>query len=209
MENPARACDRHVFRSSVKKESMQIYKTEPEAVSTTKSIRTFSTLIFAFIAVLFLAGEAPAAGTPITRIKIDTVPDEYSKTNVRITEPVSMHDFHFEVNPETRRARVVVECTYPDEPMYEREDDGGGRKPTIAQLPGLKYDVADQDVAYVANGTTSVCAKVEDHKGLFGRHLRVKSTGTCTVTAEDVKHAEDDGWAIQRFKAIDTYFEVR
>ena len=188
---------------------MQIYKTEPEAVPTTKSIRTFSTLIFAFIAVLFLAAEALAAGTPITRIKIDTVPDEYTPTNVTMTEPVSMHDFHFEVNPETRRARVVVEYTYPDELVNEREDDGGGPKPTIAQLPGLKYDVTNQEVVYVANGTTAVCAKVENHKGFFGRHLRVKSTGTCTVTAEDAKHAEDDGWAIQRFKAIDTYFEVR
>lgn len=159
--------------------------------------------------VMFLTPGTSAADTARVRIKIDTVPDEYSPTNVTVTEPVSMHDYHFEVNPETRRARVVVEYTYPDELMYEREDDGGGPKPTIAQLPGLKYDVADQEVVYVANGTTSVCAKVENHKGFLGRHLRVKSTGSCTVTSEDAKHAEDDGWAIQRFKAIDTYFEVR
>ncbi|HEY1801247.1 MAG TPA: hypothetical protein VGG46_09975 [Terriglobales bacterium] len=126
-----------------------------------------------------------------------------------MTEPVSMYDFHFEVNSETRRARVVVEYTYPDERIYEREDDGGGPKPTIAQIPGLKYDIADQEVVYAANGTTSVCANVEDHKGFLGRHLWAKSTGVCIVEVEDVKHAQDDGWTIRRFKAIDTYFEVR
>jgi len=167
-----------------------------------------STLMLAAMAMFLTAGTS-AADTARVRIKIEPVPDQYSPTNVTVTEPVSLHDYHFEVNPETQRARVVVEYTYPDELMYEREDDGGGPKPTIAQLPGLKYDVADQEVIYVANGATSVCAKVEDHKGFFGRHLRVKSTGACTVTAEDAKHAQDDGWAIQRFKAIDTYFEVR
>ncbi|HWF91888.1 MAG TPA: hypothetical protein VN684_06370 [Terriglobales bacterium] len=159
--------------------------------------------------VLFLTGTAFAINAPSIRIRIDTVPDHYSPTDATINEPVSMQDFHFEVNPETRRARIVVDYSYPDEFMYERNDDNRGPKPTIAQIPGLKYDVVDQQVVYWANGKISVCANVEDHKGIFGRHLRVKSTGVCTVKVEDVKHAKDDGWAIRRFKAIDTYFEVR
>lgn len=159
--------------------------------------------------VLLLTGAVYAVNVPSIRIRIDTVPDHYSPTDATINEPVSMQGFHFEVNPETRRARVVVDYTYPDELMYERNDDNRGPRPTIAQIPGLKYDVVDQEVVYRANGKTSVCANVEDHKGIFGRHLRVKSTGVCTVEAEDVKHAKDDGWAIRRFKAIDTYFEVR
>jgi hypothetical protein len=158
---------------------------------------------------LFLTGTVFAVNAPSIRIRIDTVPDHYSPTNVTINEPVSMQGFHFEVNPETRRARVVVDYTYPDELMYERNDDNGGPRRTIAQIPGLKYDIANQEVVYRANGKTSVCANVEDHKGIFGRRLRVKSTGVCTVEAKDVKHAKDDGWAIHRFEAIDTYFEVR
>lgn len=60
------------------------------------------------------------AGAPlVTRIKIDTVPNEYAPVNATVREPVSTRDFHFEVNEETVRARVVVDYTYPDELVYE------------------------------------------------------------------------------------------
>ena len=36
-----------------------------------------------------------------------------------------------------------------------------------------------------------------------------KAPADLFAQAKKVKHAEDDGWAIQRFRAIDTYFEVR
>jgi len=150
-----------------------------------------------------------AASVPMTRIKIDTVPDEYMPTNVTMREPVSFQEFHFEVNTETRRARIFVGYTYPDELINDGDDDNGGPAPTVKQIPGLDYDEAAHEIVYQANGKRTVCADVLQHKGLFGQHLKIKNTGACTVTAEDVKHAEDDGWAIQRFRAIDTYFEVR
>jgi hypothetical protein len=160
--------------------------------------------------VLLCAVPAIAAGTSAyTRIKIDTVPNEYTPTNASVREPVLMSSFHFEVNPETVRARVVVEYTYPDELVYEQDDDGKGPQPTFAQLPGLKYDPQAHTIVYEASGKITVCANVEEHKGIFGKHLKIKNIGSCVVTAEDVAHAEDDGWSIPRFRAIDTYFEVR
>jgi len=150
-----------------------------------------------------------AAATSSTRIKIDTVPNEYTPANVTVREPVSMKGFHFEVNPETVRARVVVDYTYPDEQVYGQDDDAKGPQPTLAQVPGLKYDPQAHTIVYQGEGKSTVCANVEESKGIFGKHLRIKNTGSCVVTSEDAKHAEDDGWSIHRFQAIDTYFEVR
>jgi hypothetical protein len=166
-------------------------------------------LTLASVALMALVPGTLAASVPMTRIKIDTVPDEYMPTNVTMREPVSMQEFHFEVNTETKRARVFVGYTYPDELINDREDDNGGPAPTVKQIPGLDYDAAAHQVVYEGNGKRTVCADVLEHKGLFGQHLKIRNTGACTVTAEDAKHAEDDGWAIQRFRAIDTYFEVR
>jgi len=161
-------------------------------------------------ALLLLAVPAIAvAGSASTRIKIDTVSNEYWPTNVTMREPVYLKNFHFEVNPETVRARIVVEYTYPDELVNEREDDGGGPPPTIVQLPGLKYEPQTHAITFQADGKKTTCANVEEHKGLFGKHLQIKNTGSCFVTSEGAKHAEDDGWAIRHYKAIDTYFEVR
>ena len=142
------------------------------------------------------------------RIKIGTIPDKYMPTNATILEPVSMRDFHFEVNQETRRARVVVDFTYPDELVFEKNDDKGGPQPTMAQLPGLRYDPKVQAVLYKADNRQTVCAHVEERKGIFGRRLIITNTGSCQVTAQDTKHAEDDGWGIRRFRAIDVYLEV-
>jgi hypothetical protein len=150
------------------------------------------------------------AGDPaVTKIKIDTVPDEYWPVNVHMREPVSMRDFHFEVNEDTVRARVVVDYTYPDELIYGPDDDGRGPQPTIAQIPGLNYEPLTHTSAYEGGGQTTVCANVAHRKGIFGRHLRIRNTGSCVVIIEDVEHREDDGWAIRKYRAIDTYFEVR
>jgi hypothetical protein len=143
-----------------------------------------------------------------SRIKIDTVPSEYAPTNSPTDrEPVSMSSDHFEVNEETRRARVVIEYTYPDQMIYGPNDDAGGPPSTIVQLPGLTYDATAHAVVYDSNGTKAVCAKVNDQAGFFGHHLKVKNTGACTVITVAAGHAEDTGWG-HRFRAIDTYFEV-
>ena len=167
------------------------------------SIPTIALVVLALMAPAWAASrKAPA------RIKIGTVPDEYMPTNAMVREPVSMRDFHFEVNQETRRARVVVDYTYPDELVYEKNDDHGGPQPTKAQLLGLKYNSSAHTILYEGHGRQTVCAHVEERTGIFGHHLVITNTGACQVTWQDAKHAEDDGWRIHRFRAIDVYFEV-
>jgi hypothetical protein len=144
-----------------------------------------------------------------SRIKIDTVPSEYAPPNSPINhEPVSMSSYHFEVNDETGRARVVVEYTYPDQMTYGPDDDSGGPRQTVVQLPGLSYDKMAHAVVYNANGTKATCATVNETANIFGHHLKVKNTGACSVSTVLADHAEDTGWDIHRFRALDTYFEV-
>jgi len=157
---------------------------------------------------LFLTLPLAAPALASTKIQMDTVPREYTPTaGAELPEPVSVQDFYFEVNQETARARVVVEYTYPDMPVYGLEG-GLGPRPTLAQLPGLTYDPLAHAVVYDGAGKRTVCAIVRERKSRFGRHLRIRNTGSCVVTATATDHAEDDGWTIQRFRAIDTYFEV-
>jgi len=145
-----------------------------------------------------------------SRIKIDTVPSDYTPIDSPANrEPVSMSSYHFEVNEETGRARLVVEYTYPDQMIYGENDDAGGPRSTVVQLPGLTYDATAHAVVYESDGARDVCATVEVHDGLFGRHIKVKNTGACTVSAIVANHAVDDGWSIHHFRAIDTYLEVR
>lgn len=153
-----------------------------------------------------------ALGVPVfasSRIKIDTVPSDYTPINSPTSrEPVSMSSYHFEVNEETGRARLVVEYTYPDQLIYGRDDDALGPPSTIVQLPGLTYDAAARAVVYESNGARDVCATVDVRDGLFGHRLKVKNTGDCVVSAVVANHAEDDGWSIHHFQALDTYLEV-
>jgi len=155
---------------------------------------------------LTLARAAPAPAS--TKIKIDTVPAEYRpNTGAELIEPVSMEDFYFEVNKETTRARVVIEYTYPDAADY-RSDGDPGPQPTLAQLPGLTYDPSAHAVVYDGDGRKTVCAIVQERKGLWGRHFSIRNTGSCVVTATVAVDAQDDGWSVHRFRAIDAYFEV-
>ena len=39
------------------------------------------------------------------------------------------------MNEQTVRARVVVEYTYPDEIVYEKDDDQRGPRSTVARIP--------------------------------------------------------------------------
>jgi hypothetical protein len=158
-------------------------------------------------AIAALALAVPASAN--SRIKIDTISPEYAPINSPTNrEPVSMSSFHFEVDQETGRARLVAIYTYPDQMTYGPDDDAGGPRPTIVQLPGLAYDAAAHAVVYDSSGTKYVCATVTERTGLFGHHLKVKNTGACTVTTVAANHAEDTGWDINRFRAIDVYFEA-
>ena len=167
---------------------------------------------FLFIsAIAAIALAVPVFGN--SRIKIDTVPSEYAPPNSPTNrEPVSMSSYYFEVNDETGRARLVVEYTYPDQMTYGPDDDSGGPRPTVVQLPGLAYDKAARSVVYDSNGTKAVCATVNGTENIFGHRLKVKNTGACTVTVTVTtlvaNRSEDSGWDIHRFRALDTYFEV-
>jgi hypothetical protein len=109
-------------------------KAERSATKKTAETRTRSRNLM-WIVLWLSTPTLVTAGTPV-RIKIDTVPDRYMPTNVTIAEPVSMQGFHFEVNEETVRARIVVDCTYPDELVYQRDHDQGGPRPTVAHSRG-------------------------------------------------------------------------
>jgi hypothetical protein len=91
---------------------------------------------------------------------------------------------------------------------YGSNDDQRGPRSTIVQLPGLTYDATAHAVVYDSGGTKEVCATVNVYTGRFGHHLKRKNTGACTVTTGLASHAEDTGWDIHRYQAIDTYFEV-
>jgi hypothetical protein len=163
-----------------------------------------------FMITAFVAMSSAVPVSANSRIKIDTVPSEYAPINSPTNrEPVSLSSYHFEVEPETGRARVVVEYTYPDQMTYGPDDDAGGPPSTMVQLPGLRYDAGAHAVVYDSNGTKSVCATVDDRSGLFGHHLKVMNTGACTVSVVAASHTEDTGWDLRRFRALDTYLEIR
>jgi len=151
----------------------------------------------------------PTASYGKTSIKIDSVSPEYTPTaGPGLPEPVSIASYSFEVNKETRRARVLVEYTYLDQPVFGVEG-GVGPLPTLAQVPGLIYELPANAVVYIAEGRRTVCATVQQRKTLFQKKSVVKSTGACSVTSHAVDHAEDDGWRIRRFRAIDVFLEIR
>ena len=143
-----------------------------------------------------------------TRVKVDSVPAEYTPTTMTALLPVSMQDFHFDVEPETLSVRIVVDYTYPNENMLGTDDSKGGPPQTTMQISGLQYDPNSRAIFYTSHGKQTVCANVEESRGILGKHTKVRNTGFCTVTAEDGKHSEDDGWRVHRSRTLDTYFEV-
>ncbi|HYL15779.1 MAG TPA: hypothetical protein VEV41_22275 [Terriglobales bacterium] len=144
-----------------------------------------------------------------TSIKIATVPAEFTPySGPGLPEPVSMSGYYFEVNEETARARVVVDYMYRDQMVFA-EEDGHIPEPTYAQIPGLVYEPSTHAIVYERDGRKTVCAVVQERRSRFLSGPRVKPTGNCTVSAKTTDHAEDDGWRIRRFRAIDVYFDVQ
>ena len=144
-----------------------------------------------------------------TSIKIATVPAEFTPySGPGLPEPVSMSGYYFEVNEETARARVVVDYMYRDQMMFAGED-GHIPEPTYAQIPGLVYEPSTRAIVYERDGRKTICAVVQERRTRFLSGPRVKPTGNCTVSAKATDHAEDNGWRIQRFRAIDVYLEIQ
>jgi hypothetical protein len=134
-----------------------------------------------------------------SRVKIDSVPLEYAPIDSPTSrEPVSLSSFHFEVNEEAGRARVVVDYTYPDQMTYGPDDDVHGPRSTVAQIPGLAYDAAAHIVVYDSNRSKAVCAITSHRAGLSGHHLEIKNTGARTVSTVVANYAADTGWDTDR-----------
>jgi hypothetical protein len=160
------------------------------------------------LAAAMIAGMA-APSWADSQVKIASVAPEYRPTaGPEMPEPVSMQRYSFEVEPATGRARVVIDYTYPDRAAFGM-DGGAGPEPTMAQLPGLKYDAAAKAVVYETGGKRTVCAMVRDRKFLFQRRPAMTPTGACAVTSRLVEHMADNGWSISPFPTVDTFFEVR
>jgi hypothetical protein len=160
-----------------------------------------------FAVVVFVGMAAPSWAE--SQVKIASVAPEYRPTaGAEMPEPVSMQSYSFEVEPETGRARVVIDYTYPDQAAFGL-DGGIGPEQTMAQIPGLKYDASSKAVVYDTGGKRTVCAMVRDRKFLFRKSLAVTPTGTCAVTSRLDDHVEDTGWSLRHHPSVDTFFEVR
>jgi len=148
-----------------------------------------------------------SAGTVMagTKVKVATVPAEYTPVTSAFAQPVSLAKYYFEVNAETHRARLVVEYRYPNEGFYLIDGDGGGPQPSLIQVPGLSYDSRASQVVYDAGGKRTVCAVGlgEGRKG-----VKMKNTGDCTVTTMAKAEAVDDGWALHHIKALEVWFNA-
>ena len=94
----------------------------------------------------------------LTAIKIDSVADKYA-----------LQDFSFEVSPETGRAGIRLEYTYPPARLGG-DDSDRGPAPKIATLPGLTYDSTAHAVIYDGGTKRTTCATAVDRRNaLFGR----------------------------------------
>jgi hypothetical protein len=147
--------------------------------------------------VLCLTAVIAAAVPAETAVKIDTIADRYA-----------LHDFSFEVSPETGRAGIRLEYDYP--PARTGDYDGNWDPgPKIAMLPGLTYDNATHAIVYDDGTTHTTCATEVDHTVVFWKTVHMKPTGACRVSARVTHHSESDGWSTHRYNTLDAYFEVR
>jgi hypothetical protein len=143
-----------------------------------------------------------------SRIKIDTVPADYTPTYSIAQQPVYLNKYHFEVSEETGRARVVVTYTYAEN-MIAGKGDPGGPPTTRAQIPGLVYDAQNHTVVYNVDGKQTVCATVQESNGFWGHHSKVINTNACTVSTEPTNATYDDGWDLHHRRMLNTYLDIR
>jgi hypothetical protein len=144
-----------------------------------------------------------------SRFRIASVPTEYTPTaGPGLPEPVSMQGYYFEVDEQSGRARIVVNYTYPDQPVFGLEG-GSGPEPSMIQIPGLRYAAEEKAVVYQNPAKTVICASVKSRKFLFWKRLAIIPTGACAVSSQAGRHMEDNGWRVYQDHSIDTFFEVK
>ena len=159
-------------------------------------------LELAAIALLALALPMPASAN--FSVPTDAVPSEYTPIDsLRVAESLSISSFNFEANPETRRARVVVEHTYPDSLIYITRNRSRGPHSNVAQHRDLWYSPADNEIVNSSNGSKTAGVKAADRTGLCGHHEKIIYTGARSVTARVENPADCDGWDIRRFCTLD------
>ncbi len=148
-------------------------------------------------AALGLSAVMAIAAPAMNGIRIDSAASKYA-----------IQDFSFEVNPETGRAGIRLEYKYP--PALVGLDDTGdqGPAPRITTLPGLTYDSAAHAVVYTDGVNRTVCATAAHHRMVLLNRAYMKPTGACVVSSHLTNHAQDNGWSIDRYRTLDTYFEV-
>ncbi len=142
----------------------------------------------------------------VTKTRIASVGLEYKPTaGPQIPEPVFMRGFAFEIERETGQARVVIDYTYPSQPAYGF-DGGAGPAPTMAQIPGLRYDAGSRSILYEDSGRSVVCATVTDRKVFFWNRTAIVLTGACRVSSEPIYRPA--AWNVPQSRTLDTFFEV-
>ena len=161
-----------------------------------------------FFTILFTILLIAIPASADSKIKIDTVPADYTPTYSITNQPVHLNKYHFEVNEETGRARVVVTYTYAEN-MIAGKGDPGGPPTTRAEIPGLVYDAQNHSVVYRADGKQTVCATVQESHGLWGRRSKVTNTNACTVSTEPTNVTSDDGWELHHRQMLNTYLDIR
>ena len=142
-----------------------------------------------------------------TRTKITTVSAEYTPLKSSFSEPVSVAGYHFEVNADASRARVVVDYEYRDQWAHMQDNESAGDpglEPGLVQLPGLTWDPTARAVVYEAQGKRTLCAV----QGKPGKEHELKNTGACTVTATASIVDLDDGWEVHHAKALDIWLNA-
>jgi hypothetical protein len=160
--------------------------------------RLYSILgLYVSISIALCLTAAMAAAVPAeTAVRIDTIADRYA-----------LHDFSFEVSPETGRAGIRLEYDYP--PARTGDYDGNwDPSPRIALLPSLTYDTAAHAIVYDDGAAHTTCATEVGRTVAFWKTAHMKPTGACRVSARVTQHAESDGWSTHRYNTLDTYFEV-
>lgn len=144
-----------------------------------------------------LTATTPATTVAAGAIRFDSVAERYD-----------VQDFSFEVNPENGRAGIRLEYTYP---AARAGLDYSDREPAprIAVLPGLTYNPASHTVVYKDGARSVTCATETTRRNLLWKIPYMKPTGACVVASRLTGHTLDDGWNIDRFRTVDTYFQVR
>ena len=142
----------------------------------------------------------------LAKRKIATVPAEYTPPISAFSEHIKVENYHFEVNHDATRERLVVEYGYPDELYDISIGDGGGPPATRVQVPGLRWDPEERAVVYRAGDKETRCAVA---LGTPGKHLRLRNTGACAVTTSAAVLKIDDGWDAHSLKNLDLWFEAK